>query len=48
MGKKKQALYHDISRMAGLAFAGKSSIHREIAETEVFIEAINDGSLRMK
>jgi len=43
-----QALYHEISRMAGLAFPGKSSIHREIAETEAFIEAINDGSLRMR
>jgi len=43
-----QALYHDISRMAGLAFPGKSSIQREIAETEAFIEAINDGSLRMR
>jgi len=43
-----QALYHDISRMTGLAFPGKSSIHREIAETEAFIEANNDGSLRMR
>jgi len=43
-----QALYHDISRMPGLAFPGKSSIHKEIAETEAFIEAINDGSLRMR
>jgi len=34
--------------MAGLAFPGKSSIHREIAKTEAFIEAINDGSLRMR
>jgi len=45
---KLQALNHDISRMAGLAFPGKSSIHREIAEKEAFIEAINDGSLRMR
>jgi len=43
-----QALYHDISRMAGWAFPGKSFIHREIAETEAFIEAINDESLRMR
>jgi len=43
-----QALYQDISRMVGLAFPGKSSIHKEIAETEVFIEAINDGSLKMR
>jgi len=43
-----QALYHDISRMAGLVFPGKSLIHKEIAETEAFIEAINDGSLRMR
>jgi len=43
-----QALYHDISRMAGLALPGKSSIHKKIAETEAFIEAINDGSLRMR
>jgi len=35
-----QALYHDISRMVGLAFPGKSSIHKEIAETEAFIVAI--------
>jgi len=34
--------------MAGLAFPGKSLIHREIAETEAFIETINDGSLRMR
>jgi len=43
-----QALYHDKSRMAGLALPGKSSIYREIAETEAFIEAINDESLRMR
>jgi len=34
--------------MAGLAFPGKSSIHRELAETEAFIEAITDGNLRMR
>jgi len=34
--------------MAGLAFPGKSFIHREIAETEAFINPINDGSLRMR
>jgi len=34
--------------MAGLVFSWKSSIHREIAETEAFIEAINDGSLRIR
>jgi len=28
--------------MAGLAFPEKSSIHRKIAETEAFIEAISD------
>jgi len=43
-----QALYHDIIRMAGLAFPGKSSIHRELAETEAFIEAITERNLRMK
>jgi len=43
-----QALYHDISRMAGLALPRKSSYHREIAETDAFIEAINEGSLRMR
>jgi len=43
-----QALFRDISRMAGLAFRGKILIHREIAETVAFIEAINDGSLRMR
>jgi len=32
-GKKKtlQTLYHDINRMAGLAYPGKSSIHRKLA-----------------
>jgi len=34
--------------MAGLAFPGKSSTHREIAETEAFMEANNDGSLRLR
>jgi len=34
--------------MAGLAFLGKSSYHREIAETDAFIEAINEGSLMMR
>jgi len=34
--------------MAGLAFPGKSSIHRELDETEAFIEAITDGNLRMR
>jgi len=34
--------------MAGLVRPGKSSIHRELAETEAFIEAINDGNLRMR
>jgi len=46
--EKLQALYYDISRMAGLAFPGKSSIHREIEETEAFIEAIYDGSFKMR
>jgi len=49
-GKKEtlQALYHDISRTAGSAFPGKSSKHREIAETEAFMEAIYNLSLRMR
>jgi len=47
-GESLQDLYLDISRMAGLAFPGKSSIHRELAETEAFIEAITDGHLRMR
>jgi len=34
--------------MAGLAFPGKSSIHRKLAETDAFIEAITDGNLRMR
>jgi len=47
-GESLQDLYHDKSRMAGLAFPGKSSIHRELAETEAFIETITDGHLRMR
>jgi len=43
-----QALYHDVSRMAGLSFPGKSSIHRKLAETKAFIKAITDGNLRMR
>jgi len=31
-----------------LAFPGNSSIHKELAETEAFIEAITDGNLRMR
>jgi len=34
--------------MAGLAFPGKSSYHREIAETDAFIKAISRGSFRMR
>jgi len=34
--------------MAGLAFPGKCSIHKELAETEAFIEAITDGNLWMR
>jgi len=34
--------------MAGLAFPGKSSNHRELAETEAFNEAITDNNLRMR
>jgi len=34
--------------MAGLAFPGKSSIHKELAETDDFIEAITDENLRMR
>jgi len=34
--------------MAGLAFPGKSSIHKKLAEAEVFFKAIIDGNLRMR
>jgi len=47
-GESLQDLYHDISRMSGLALPWKSSIHRELAETDAFIEAITEGSLRMR
>jgi len=42
-----QALHHDISRMAGLAFPGKV-LHRKLAGTEAFIKATTDGNLRMR
>jgi len=41
-------LYHDINRMAGLAYPGKSSIHRELASIDTFIDALNDSNLRMR
>jgi len=47
-GESLQDLYHGISRMAGLAFRGKSSNHRELAETDAFIEAFTKGLLRMR
>jgi len=42
-----QTLYHDINRMASLAYPGKSSIHRELAAIDAFIDALNDSNLRM-
>jgi len=42
-----QTLYHDINKMAGLAYPGRSSIHRELASIEAFIDALNDSNLRM-
>jgi len=49
-GKEKalQSLYHDINRMAGLAYPGKSSIHRELAAIDAFIDALGDSNLRMR
>jgi len=49
-GKDKtlQTLYHDIYRMAGLAYPGKSSIHREFAAIDAFIDALNDSNLHMR
>jgi len=43
-----QTLYHDINRMAGLAYRGKSSIHRELASIDAFIDALNDSNLKMR
>jgi len=43
-----QTLYHDINRMAGLAYPGKSSIHRGLAYIDAFIDALNDSNLRMR
>jgi len=43
-----QMLYHDVSRMAGLAYPGKGSRHMDLAATETFIEALTDGSIRMR
>jgi len=34
--------------MAGLAYPGKSSIHRELASIDAFIDALNDSNLRMR
>jgi len=34
--------------MAGLAYLGKSLIHRELAAVDVFIDALNDSNLRMQ
>jgi len=43
-----QMLYHDVSRMSGLAYPGKGSRHRDLAATETFIEALENGNLRMR
>jgi len=34
--------------MAGLAYPGKSSIHRKLAAIDAFIDALNDSNLRMR
>jgi len=34
--------------MAGMAYPGKSSIHRELAAVDAFIDALNDSNLRMR
>jgi len=34
--------------MAGLAYPGKSSIHRELAAIDAFIDALNDSNLQMR
>jgi len=43
-----QTLYHDIDRMAGLAYLGKSSVHRELAAIDAFIDALGDSNMRMR
>jgi len=43
-----QTLYHDINGMASLAYPGKSSIHRELAAIDAFIDVLNDSNLRMR
>jgi len=43
-----QTLYHDINRMAGVAYPGKSSIHRELAPIDAFTDALNDSNLRTR
>jgi len=34
--------------MSGLAYPGKSSVHRELASIDAFIDALNDNNLRMR
>jgi len=43
-----QTLYHDINRMAGLAYPGNSSVHRELAAIDAFIDALGDSNIRMR
>jgi len=43
-----QILYHDINKMAGLAYPGKSSIHKKLAAIDAFVDALNDSILRMR
>jgi len=43
-----QTLYNDINRMDGLAYPGKSSVHRELAATDAFIDALGDSNIRMR
>jgi len=49
-GKKEplQTLNHDINRMAGLAYPGKSSVHQELAAIDAFIDALGDSNKRMR
>jgi len=43
-----QTLYHDINRMSGLAYPGKSSLHKKLASLDAIIDALNDSNLRMR
>jgi len=43
-----QTLYYDINGMAGLAYPGKNSIHRELAAIDAFIDPLGDSNMRMR